>query len=85
MFECLVIRVGIIRRCVLFGGDMALLGELCHWGWVLSSLILKLHPVWIISFLVLADQDGELSCLFPAPGLPGGCHASHYDDNGLNL
>jgi hypothetical protein len=30
------------------------------------------------------DQDIELSAL-PVPCLPGCCHASHHDDNGLNL
>ena len=31
------------------------------------------------------DQDVELSAPFPAPCLPGCCHASHLDDNGLNF
>jgi hypothetical protein len=37
----------------------------------------------VFSFLP-SEQDVELSAP-PAPCLPGGCHASHHDDTGLNL
>ncbi|CAO2583435.1 hypothetical protein LEMLEM_LOCUS2742 [Lemmus lemmus] len=56
-------------------GCVALLEEVCHcWG----------RPVWG-SLLLPADQDVELSAPSPVPGLPAGRHASHHDDNGLNL
>jgi hypothetical protein len=35
--------------------------------------------------LLPADQDVALSAPSPAPCLPLSCHASHHDDNGLNL
>jgi len=35
--------------------------------------------------LLSVDQDVELSAPSLAPSLPGHCHASHHDDNGLNL
>jgi hypothetical protein len=35
--------------------------------------------------LLPADQDVELSVPSLAPCLPACCHASHHDDNGLNL
>ncbi|CAO2579807.1 hypothetical protein LEMLEM_LOCUS1157 [Lemmus lemmus] len=31
------------------------------------------------------QHDIELSAPSPAPSLPSFCHASHHDDNGLNL
>jgi hypothetical protein len=37
------------------------------------------------SLLLPADQDVEISAPSPAPCLPPCCHASHHDDNGLNL
>jgi hypothetical protein len=40
----------------------------------------KLFPILLLPL----DHDPELSAL-PAPCLPGHCHASYYDDNGLNL
>jgi hypothetical protein len=35
--------------------------------------------------LMLMDQDVELLAPSPAPCLPACCHASHHDDNGLDL
>ena len=35
--------------------------------------------------LLCGDQVVELSVPFPEPCLPGCCHASCHDDNGLNL
>ena len=75
----------------LLGGMMALLEEV--WpqrkcvtvGWALRSPMLRLLPVWkIVSSWLPLDQDVELSAP-PAPSLPTRCHASHGDDNGLNL
>jgi hypothetical protein len=68
---------GSIRTCGLVGESVSL------WGWVLrtSSLLAAWKPVfsWLSS-----EQDVELSAP-PAPFLPGCCHASCHDDNGLNL
>ena len=35
--------------------------------------------------LLPVDQNVELSAPSLVPCLPGCCHASHHDDNGLNL
>ena len=59
------------QGAALFGG-MALLEEVCHCGG------------WVLFFCSSSEQDIELSAP-PAPCLPGYCHASHQDDNGLNL
>ena len=39
---------------------------------------------WKLVFCLPSEQCVELSAP-PAPCLPGHCHASHQDDNGLNL
>ena len=39
----------------------------------------------VILFLLLVDLDVELSATSLAPYLPECPHASHCDDNGLNL
>ena len=41
-------------------------------------------PVSHCHFLPPVDLDIELSVPSPAPWLPGRCHPSHNDDNGLN-
>ncbi|EDL00606.1 mCG1042685, partial [Mus musculus] len=59
---------------------VALLEEICHWGWALrfqksmpgSHLFLCLLPT---------DKDAKLSATSPAQHLPASCH----DENGLNL
>ena len=52
-------------------GGVALLEEVCH------------YTQWH-SLLFSMNQDVELSAPSPAPCLPGCCHVSHHDDNGLN-
>ena len=48
--------------------------------------ILKLYLVWyLVSSLLPADQDVELSAPSPVLRLPAGFHASCHDDNALNL
>jgi hypothetical protein len=87
VFEFLAIGSGIIRRCGLIGGAVALLEEMCHCicRWALGSPVLRLHPVWkIVSSLLPSNHNIEL-LVPPAPCLPGHCHASHSDGNGLNL
>jgi hypothetical protein len=68
---------------------MALLAEVCHWrwgwGWALRSSMLKLCSVWHSLSLLPVDQYVEVSASSLAPCLPGCCHASCHDDNGLNL
>ena len=64
---------------------VTLLEEVCLCvlgGWALRSPVPNLCPVWNHSFLL---ANVELSALSPAPGLPGHCHVSCHDDNGLNL
>jgi hypothetical protein len=54
-------------------------------GRALRSPILKLRPLWnLVSYLASFYQEVELLAP-PASSLPGCCHASHHDDNGLNL
>jgi hypothetical protein len=66
-------------------GGVALLEEMRHYGGSLSGLlVLKFHPVSNQSFSLALDQDIELLAP-PAPSLYAPCHASHCDDNGLNL
>ena len=45
----------------------------------------QVWPVWHSLFLLPANPDVELVATSPAPCLPACCHASHHDDNGLNL
>jgi hypothetical protein len=63
-------------------GSKAMLTEvdLCEEG--IENLLLA---TWEIALFCLPlEQDVELSAP-PAPYLPGCCHASLLDDNGLNL
>ena len=78
---------GTVRRCGLVGGSVSL------WGQASRSPVLKLCPKknqasWLPvedSYLLLSlDQVGQLSAPL-APCLPGCCHVSHHDYNGLNL
>jgi hypothetical protein len=69
---------GIVRRCGLVGESVSL------WGRALRSPVLRLLPVWKTVSWQPLKQDVELSAP-PAPRLPGCCHASYLDDNGLNL
>ena len=73
----------------LVGGSV----PLCRWA--LKSPMLRFCPVWDDSLFLAAcrkhspsgyqDQDVELSAPSPAPCLLACCHASHHDENGLNL
>lgn len=83
MFECLAIGVAQL-------GGVALLEQVCHCGGSsLRSYMLKLctqaqcetHS----SLLGALDPDVDLSAPSPAPCLPAHRHASHHDDNRLNL
>jgi hypothetical protein len=60
---------------------VALLEELCH----CEVSYAQAAPSVAHSFLLPADQDVELSASPAPPCLPACHHASHYDDNGLNL
>jgi hypothetical protein len=62
---------------------VALLEEVCHWGWALGVSNAQARPS-VILFLLPAYLDVELSATSPAPHLPARCHTSHHD-NGLNL
>jgi hypothetical protein len=62
---------------------VALLEEVCHCRGGFEALLLAAQKTAVFSCLPL-EQDVELSTL-PPPCLPGCCHASHYDDNGLSL
>ena len=75
---------GIIRCCPVAAG-VALLEEVCHWGWALKSQMLKLGLVSQFLFLLSDDLGVELSALSPAPCLSVCSHAPLRDDNGLNL
>ncbi|CAO2612721.1 hypothetical protein LEMLEM_LOCUS15723 [Lemmus lemmus] len=43
------------------------------------------NTVYVIHGNTGLDRDGELSALSLEPCLPAWHHASHHDDNGLNL
>ena len=75
----------IIRRCSLVGVGVALLEEVCHWGWALRSQKLKPGPVAHLFFLLPSHLDVELSATSLAPCLPLWHHASRHDNNGLDL
>ena len=62
---------GTVRRCGLVGGSLSL------WRWALRSSS-KFPESQTL------DEDVELSAP-PAPHLSESCHASCYDDDGLNL
>ena len=81
---------GTNRRCGLVRGNRSL------WGWSLrfpsAQVPLSVEPDpppgylrKAVSSLLPLNQDVELSVHSPVPCLPGHCHASCYDDNGLNL
>ena len=75
-------RSGTFKMCDLVVVGMALLQEVCHWGWALRFNKLKPSLVAQGLFLLPADVGVELSGDSPAPSLPA-CHpASCYDVNG---
>ena len=56
------------------------------WGWALRSYVQAPPSVWkTVPFWLPLNQDVELSAPSPPTGLPECCHASHHDDNGVNL
>jgi hypothetical protein len=77
---------GTIRRYGLVGVGVALL----EWVWpcwrkcvtVWVGNVILLLAAWLIDFWLPLEQDVELSAS-PMPCLPGHCHASHHDDDGL--
>jgi hypothetical protein len=77
--------LGHIRRCCLVGVGVALLEEIWPcWRWALRSYMLKLYPLWHSPLLLPLYQDVE-SSVPPSLYLLAHCHASHHDDNELNL
>jgi hypothetical protein len=63
-----------------------MLEEVCHCGVDFEVSYAQAMPSVAHSLLLLSvDQDVKLSAPSLAPSLPGYCHASHHDDNGLNL
>jgi len=76
------------RRCGLVGESLSL----CRPGLRTPSIQTLPNEVDLMLFLAAcgykslsglpSDLDIEHS---PAPCIPGHCHASHHDDNGLNL
>lgn len=65
-------------------GGVALLDDVCHWGWALGFQKLKLGPV-ALSFLLPGNLGLELSATSAALCLYLCYHASNHDDNGLSL
>jgi hypothetical protein len=77
---------GTIRRCGFVGVGVALLEEVCHCGMGFEVSYAQAILSVVYSLLLLpSDQDVDLSAPSPAPCLPTCCHASHPDNNGLNL
>jgi len=70
----------VAQGVALFGG-VALLEEVCHCRHGLPDPLPNHAGA---SLLFAFEEDVELSAA-PVPQLPGCCHASCYDDNGLNL
>jgi len=76
VFECLA------HQGVALLGGVSLLEVVCHCDFEVSYATFSVTH----SFLLLpVDQDVKLSVPFPEPCLPECCHASHHDDNELNL
>jgi hypothetical protein len=75
---------GTISRCGLLRGGVALLEDICHCGGGHGDPPPSCLTDSVFSWFPL-EQDAELSAPSPAPFLPGYCHASCHDDNGLNL
>lgn len=75
---------GTIEKYGLVGIGVAVLEEMCQWGWTLSFKMFKTGPV-SHSFLLSTDPDVEFSATSPGPCLPVCCHDSYHDNIGLNL
>ena len=71
MFGCLVTRewncLGRIRRYGRAGVGVALLEEVCHWGWALRFQ--KSMPGPVSLCMVPVDQDIKVSAMGPLLGL----------------
>ena len=67
------------RRCSLVGAGVALLEEVCHWGWALRFQKPMPGPT---SLPAAWRVDVTLSSASPAPCLPV-CHHTSHCDNGL--
>ena len=72
---------GAIRKYGLVGAGVALLEEMCNCRVDFETLLISHLGA---SLLLPFDQDVELSAP-PAPCLPGRCHSSYLDDNGMDL
>jgi hypothetical protein len=68
-------------RCDLVGGNVSL----CGWALRPPSTQGLLSAEASVFFWLPLDQDVDLSSPSLAPSLPGRCHASCHDVNGLNL
>ena len=81
IFECLVSRKWHYLKGL---GGVALVEEVCHWGW---ALVFQKHmpSPESLSLPAPVDPDAELSATSPAPCLPECSHAFHHDNNRLNL
>jgi hypothetical protein len=66
-------------NCGGLAQGVALLGEVCHWGWRVDFETLLLAA--LVCSCLPSDEDVELS----VPCLPGHCNTSSYGDTGLNL
>ena len=71
-------RFGLVGVGVALWSGCGLGGSVPLWGQDLRSKKFS-------SFLLPVDQDVEVSAPSPAPRLPANHHASHHDNNGLNL
>jgi hypothetical protein len=79
------IESGTSRRCSLVEIGVALLEEVCHWGWALRFQKLQPNPMAHLLFLVPVNQDVELSATTAAPRLHAHCHAFCHDDYGPHV
>jgi hypothetical protein len=82
--ECLVIRewhyLTGIRRCGPSGVGVVLMEKVCHWEWGFEVSEAQARPKASLLPPVI-----KLLAPFPVPCLPACHHASHHDNNGLNL
>jgi hypothetical protein len=64
---------------------VALLEEVCHWGWALRFQMLNQASPGGVLFLLSLDPDVDLSATSPAPCMPVCYHATCHDSNGLSI
>ena len=65
-------------------GGVALLKKVCHWGWALRFQSSKQALTALTFSAACWFRYGVLSDTL-ASCLPGYCHVSYHEDNGLNL